>query len=999
MHDDRVKQQGCKLSLEESTRGEARGAQGKISNPHGRGIDPSRFPIPEDSQHAKSLLKSLDDRCVTLAQKPSIHPALLSVFAHSPYLSGLIIRYPEDVLDVLHHGPEQGLEKIIQQVQTMADDTDFDHSAVALREYKKRIALMIALADMADYWTLEHVMTALSQFADAVIDKGVRVLIHRAAGDADKARLLLASYTVLAVGKLGGGELNYSSDIDIIALFDESKAQKALKEPAAVFFSRLTRDLVRLFEHRTAEGYVFRVDLRLRPDPLSSALAVSMDGAESYYETVGQNWERAALIKARPVAGSRTLGEAFLQFLRPFIWRRSLDFAAIRDIQSIKRQMDARHCPSDGDDPLHGWNLKLGRGGIREIEFFVQIQQLIYGGHYPELRTSSTCDGLRVLATLDRIDVKTRDRLIRAYQFLRRVEHRVQMEQDHQTHILPSDDDSMKRLARFTGYRSTAGFERALRQHRQAVAEIYRGLFREAEPLGAGGSLVFTGVDDHPETLKTLGDMGFDDPKSMVHAIRRWHHGRDPATRSERARQLLTELTPTLLEAFAETADPGAAFRGFDHFLSQLPAGVELFSLLSARHTLISFLATIMGNAPRLAERLARRPVLLDQVILPGFSDPLPPRSVLEKELHDQLTQGRDFQDRLDIARRWAKDRKFRVSSQLLSHTLDALEVMPTLSNLADVLLHNLYPWVHDAFCRQYGDVADQGLAVIAMGKYGGREMRAASDLDIVMITGSDGHQVTENTDLPPSLYFARLAQRFINALSAHTAEGELYTIDTRLRPLGSGSAITSSLDAFERYHRESAWSVEHMALTRARVVLAPPRLKKSVEDMIRSILCRRRDPEQLAQDLRAIRVRIADEHSSVNPEDDPQALWNVKHRRGGLIDAEFLVQYWQLVHAHDHPAILSTNTLDALGHCHDAGLVEANEAKDLRDAIILWHRLESVLRLCLRSNLTPHEASAGLKDILSKAGHVADFVTLNDRMRHCAARVRSIFDARIAHG
>ncbi len=1019
-------------------------------------IDSARVPRPMHMPRAKQSLALLPPASADLATDPAIRPTMLCVFDHSPYLRSLICRHPETVRQLFTDGPKSVLRQIMGAVSALPPDTPKRSAMAALRQSKQRAAIAIALADISKIWALDDVTLALSLFAEAVLDKAVSILCRDIADSDEQATFLRDCYVLLAVGKLGGGELNYSSDVDVIALFDippddapndapndthgagKKRHYPDIKGQAPMLFSRLTRDLVRLIEQRTDDGYVLRVDLRLRPDPLSSNLCVSLDGALSYYESVGQNWERAAMIKARPIAGNRELGRRFIDHLQPFIWRRNLDFAAIRDIQSIKRQIDAsrpvtgrgtgmgigggtgmgtgrgtgggmggsvsgREGPvpatmdKNGDaapSPLSGWDVKLGQGGIREIEFFVQTQQLIYGGHYPDLRVSSTCEGLRQLVKLERIDRTAYNRMLEAYHFFRHLEHRLQMINDCQTHRLPTTLPQIENLARFLGFGSRAAFERRCHRHRDRVQTIYRALFRRSEPLGASGSLVFTGVDDHPETVATLAKMGFSDPAHIGATIRRWHHGCYPSTRSEHSRQLLTELIPGLLEAFSDSADPHTAFTGFDRFLSLLPAGVALFSLFSARPVLIRFLASIMGNAPRLAERLARRPLLFDQVILPGFSDPLPTFQAMAADLDRRLADSEDFPHRLDVARIWGKDHKFRLNVHLLFDRIDAIEAMPVYSDLADVLLQGLFPWLEKEFIRQYGVIEGHSLAIVGMGKYGGREMRAASDLDILMIYGPDETKHKGNaSDLPDSLYFVRLSQRFINAVSAHTAEGELYTVDGRLRPLGRGSAIACGLDAFCRYHRESAWGVEHMALTRFRIVIAPPALRRSLTHHIRQILCLPRDREKLAVGALDTRTKMVAEHGGPSPDDrDGKSLLKVKHMRGGITDIEFIVQYWQLIHAHRHPRVLSCNTLDAIRRLAGAGCIDRDDAEALSEALTLWHRLEALIRLCLRSDFAPADAPPGLKNLISTAARVKDSADLTDTIRQRAAAVREIF-------
>ena len=611
--------------------------------------------------------------------------------------------------------------------------------------------------------------------------------------------------------------LNYSSDIDLILFFDLAKSRVITRDGLQPFFSRLARDLVRILEERTADGYVFRTDLRLRPDPGSTPPAMSIAAAITYYETVGQNWERAALIKARPVAGDRAAGERLLRELNPFIWRKHLDFAAIQDIHSIKRQINAYR--GGGRIAVEGHDIKIGRGGIREIEFFAQTQQLIWGGRMPELRVRGTCEALRRLAETGRIDPKVATTLIADYRFLRRLEHRLQMVDDAQTHRLPDNRDGIARVATFLGYRSAEAFSADLTAHLGSVERHYAELFEQAPSLAGPGNLVFTGSEDDPDTLATLSRLGFARPADVAALVRSWHHGRMRATRSQRAREILTELVPELLRIFGATSHPDEALRRFDQFLTRLAAGVQLFSLFQGNPGLLALVADVMAGAPRLADQLAQRPALLDAVLTREFSAALPERPVLAADLDRMVAGVDDFADILDVLRRWAGERRFQVGVQLLRRSIDGEAAGKAFADIAEVALAALVPAVEHDFARRHGRVPGGAFAVIGMGRLGSREMTLASDLDLILIydapadsVGSDGAQ-----PLASSAYYARLSQRLIGAITAPTAEGPLYAVDMRLRPSGSSGPIASSLESFDRYQRDAAWTWEHMALTRAR--------------------------------------------------------------------------------------------------------------------------------------------------------------------------------------
>ena len=639
------------------------------------------------------------------AEDPAGRRLLDAVFGNSPYLTQICAGEVGFSCELLHGGPDAAFERVMGDLDgTRGCELGRDRLAALLRTRKRRVALTVALADIAGAWDLKRVTGALSDFAEAALRLASGHVL-RAAAEAGAFRLADSGnpekdsgLVVLGLGKLGGRELNYSSDIDLIVLYDTDRVRDGDADSLQGHFVRLTRDLVRLMEERSRDGYVFRSDLRLRPDPGSTPLAISVLAALTYYESIGQNWERAALIKARPVAGDREAGDAFLKRLSPFIWRKNLDFAAIRDIHSIKRQINA--AKGGGTFAVAGHNIKLGRGGIREIEFFVQTQQLIWGGREPSLRASATTQSLSSLAESGRIAEDTAEQMTDAYRFLRRVEHRLQMINDEQTHTLPADGEGLGALAVFLGYADEGAFARDLTAHLRRVETHYAELFEDSPALSVPGTgnLMFTGVDADPDTIKTLKRLGFEKPETVDSVVRDWHHGRYRATHSTRARELLTELMPALLEALAMTARPDDAFLVFDEFLSRLPVGVQLFSMFYSKPYLLDLLAVIMGATPRLARHLSRRPTVFESVFSPGFFDAPPGTDGLSGELSRLLAGARDTEDVLDCSRRWANDRRFQVGVQSLMGRLAPRPAARALSAIAKAAVQCLLASEEDAF-------------------------------------------------------------------------------------------------------------------------------------------------------------------------------------------------------------------------------------------------------------------------------------------------------------
>ncbi len=918
-----------------------------------------------------------------------------AVFGNSPYLGDCLLKEPAFFCDLVATGPETAASQLQNWLhEETVGLTDEATLKCLLRVAKRRAALLVGLADIAGLWPTEEVMRVLSDFADMTLRVTVDVLLRGAAKDGKLALAkpenpaLDSGFIVLAMGKLGAHELNYSSDVDLIVLYEAEHVRFLGDGNMQRFFERFTRAFVTILEERTKDGYVFRTDLRLRPDPGATPIALSVAAAESYYESAGQNWERAAFIKARPVAGDIKAGSKFLEGLRPFLWRKSLDFAAIQDIHSIKRQIETHR--GGHAIAFAGHNVKLGRGGIREIELFTQTQQLIWGGREPKLRARKTCAALRELADAGRIEKTTAKELTESYFYLRRVEHRLQMIDDKQTHTLPKDADALCEIAIFLGHNDTNAFEAEINRHLTRVVGHSASLFEEAPALGTKeGKLVFTGGENDPETLETLERMGFQDASNAASVIRAWHHGRYRATRAERARQILTELMPTLLKAFAKTVNPNAALMKFDEFLSKLPAGVSLFSLFQANPLLLDLVAEIMGSMPSLADSLSRHPITLDAVLEEGFFDPPPPKARLEEGLEEALQQARDFQDVLDISRRWTNDWKFRIGVQVLRNQLPSDEAGLPLSDIADTVVTALLAHVEKEIETRHGKFPGNGMAIIAMGKLGGRELTFQSDLDLVCIydvpkdaTLSDG-----NRALSPSHYFTRLTQALNSALTSLTGEGRLYETDMRLRPSGEAGPLAISLTAFEKYFHDTAWTWEFQALTRARMIAGPKVLCAAAEKVIDTALHRARPQETLIRDIADMRERIARQRPGKN-------FWDLKDRPGGLIDVEFLCQYLALSHVARPPEIRSTNTLITLKRMRDAGILAPETIEGLIEASRFWNRLIGLLRLSFDGPFEESELPEGLRQALIRSVSCKDFDHLKIRIEETAKSVRRQFDA-----
>ena len=931
-------------------------------------------------------------------EREPVRLLLAGVFAGSPYLRSLITRDLMRLQDLLCAPPDTSMGRLQDKAAAELEAAaDMPAAMRAVRVFKSGAALLIALCDLGGVWPVMTVTSALTKTADSALQGCVRFLFRQAVARGDWIGAggplpeTTSGYIVLAMGKHGAYELNYSSDIDLIVFFDAGRSRVRDGLDIQTFFVRLTRDLVRLMDERTADGYVFRTDLRLRPDAGATQIALSTDAAMIYYESVGQNWERAALIKARPVAGDIEAGEALLTDLAPFIWRKYLDFAAIADVHAMKRQIHAHR--GFGDIAVPGHNVKLGPGGIREIEFFAQTQQLIAGGRQRDLRVRDTLSALKGLTARGWIKDQVRASLDSAYCYLRTIEHRIQMVADEQTHDVPDQPQDLERFAHFAGYETVPDFAQDYTRVLETVQGHYQALFEDSPELSsASANMVFAGETDDPDTVAALTKMGFSQPSSVLAGVRGWHHGRYAAVRSPRARERLTEVQPILIAALGATADPDLAFSGFDRFVASLPEGVQLFSLLRANPNLLRLVADIMGTAPRLANILARRRRLLDAVLDPRTFGALTERVDLEAVIAAETPIGAEFQDVLDRARAVGQEQAFLIGVRVLTGTIHAGQAGNAYAMLAECLIARLQEAVETEMIRAHGRVPGGAAAIVAMGKLGGHEMTATSDLDLILVYDFDEAALQSDGPRPlaPSHYYARLTQRLVAALSAPTAEGLLYDVVMRLRPSGQKGPVATQLSSFAAYQAQEAWTWEHLALTRARAVTGPAHLRQKADAIIHDTLVRPRDQAKTVADVLDMRRLIAAEKGTQN-------IWDLKQVRGGLVDLEFIAQYLQLVHAHAHPDVLDQNTLAVFQKLGVAGVLSATDAETLKQASRLQHNLGQILRLCLEGPFDPASAPVGLKQQLALAGHMPDFASLDRHLSQTLDVVHGLFDKLVA--
>ena len=833
--------------------------------------------------------------------------AIARAQAHAPFLRGLIARRPE-VIDAVR---KSGVSAAIAQAAEAAADEPVGR---ALRRERQAVALGVALGDLAGLIALDEVMALLSRFADRALDRAIRAAIEeRTPGAAPMG------FAALALGKHGSRELNYSSDIDPILIFDPATLPLRPREDAGEAAVRIARRVIELLQHQDADGYVLRVDLRLRPASEATPLAIPYEAALGHYESSALPWERAAFIRARAAAGDVALGQHFLDQLRPFVWRRSLDFGAIAELRGLSHRIRDSH--AQAQVPGAGYDVKRGRGGIREIEFFAQIHQLIHGGREPALRAPATLDALAALAAAGRIEPGEAACLAETYRLLRNVEHRLQMVEDRQTHRLPTDPAALEGVAQLDGVEDAAAFVARIAEASGQAGRIYDALDGEAAPR----------LPSEPEPLAAaLAREGYADPAAAARRIEGWREGRVPALRSAAAQTALETVLPRLVPALGAAADANAAINRFDDLLRGLPSAINLFRLLDARPGLLERLAAILAHAPALAAALGRRAELLDGLIdatalaLPGDVATL----AAEFEAGER---GDDYQALLDRVRVRVGERRFALGVQLIEGAAQPAAVAAGYARVAEGAIEALARATVAEFEAAHGRVPGGELAILAFGRFGGGEMTHASDLDLVFLftgdfaTDSDGAR-----PLGATQYFNRLAQRVTAALSVPTAAGPLYDVDTRLRPSGAQGLLAVSLDSFRRYQAESAWTWEHMALTRARPVFGSASARAEAAAIVAETLARPREDAVLTADV----VRMRGEIARHKP---PASGFDVKLIDGGLVDAEFTVQLLQLRHR------------TGLDPRIDRAIAALIEAEVLAPAMADAHRLLAAMLVTLR--------------------------------------------------
>jgi glutamate-ammonia-ligase adenylyltransferase len=899
-----------------------------------------RVPRPFDSERGSDAARAVPE--VTGDLRVLIQGAA----GCSPYLAGLIHKEAQWLPQALE-APDDALLALM-----VPPDPDVPDLKPRLRRAKRRVALLAGLADLAGAWSLEQVTTALTRLADMACNAALSAALAAQAKRGNLPKTDVGLF-VLAMGKMGADELNYSSDIDLICLFDETRHAPDDFPQVRRACVKAVQDMCATLSDLTEDGYVFRTDLRLRPDPAVNPVVLSVGAAERYYESLGRTWERAAFIKARSCAGDIAAGDAFLDILSPFVWRRHLDFAAVQDAHDMRLAIRA-HKGTGGPITLPGHNMKLGRGGIREIEFFTQTRQLIAGGRDPDLRARGTVSGLKQLAEKKWLPHDLSARLTDHYRFARTVEHRVQMVGDAQTHSLPRSDEGFDRLAAMMDLDRTT-LEDKLRSRLVEVHGETEGFFAP-NPTAA--------------VPKSLGIY----PAMQA----RWRSY--PALRSSRAAALFERIEPILIARLSDTAKPTEAIAAFDGFLSGLPAGVQLFSLFEANPSLVDLLIDIVGTSPALAHYLSRNASVLDAVIGGSFFASWPGKTGLQTDAAARLAAEDDYEAKLDVIRIWVKEWHFRIGVHHLRGLTDALEAGVQYADLARAALSALWPEVQANFARRYGPPPGKGAVILGMGSLGAGLLTPQSDLDLIVIYDP---QNVEQSDGPRSLltrpYYARLTQAMITAVTTQTAQGRLYEADMRLRPSGSQGPVATSWASFQSYHEKDAWLWEHLALSRATCIAGPPNLMQDIENLRQSIIARPRNVASVCSDLRDMRDRIAVAKS-------PSGVWDAKMGPGRMQDIELLSQAG-LVLCGSPKRDVKTGLECAVA----AGLFGASDAAALIHFYATLWRVQMATRLLSTGEITAQDVGAGGQAILMRAVGTQTIQDAQEQLTVLCARAAKI--------
>jgi len=874
---------------------------------------------------------------------------VINFFGYCELLTQHALKYPDQLRSALEKSeqapPDQNL--IAQELEKrLAGANSFEELSRSLRAFKNEQYLRLAVAELSVPDRLDREIKEVSWIAEAGLELGLARLLrlHREKKIPGAADFPEAPICVLGMGKLGGGELNFSSDIDLIYICPNPAGEA--EETRQGKLAALAEQLTRLLSEITEQGFIFRVDLRLRPGGDAGPLVNSFDAALDYYLNFGRNWERAAFIRARPLAGNVELGKKFLAELDRFIFRRNHDFASFEDLKQLKVRIDREARKQAGQDGFAGYDLKLGPGGIREIEFFSQALQLIYAGKHPQLKIGNTMQALQKLKELNLAKEKDVEDLSRAWHFLRQVEHRVQLKNLRQDHRIPKNKRGQETLARSFGFLGKDGREKfaaELKRHSQTVAEIFSGLFGEEPEDRPSIAAGFLSWDAQPEELAgNFKQMGFAEPDLAAES---WLRILAPLRRAERAPKLLAVVLPRLLQEIAASSEPDLALLQLERFLAKTGASAAFLSLLKDHPAVHKLLTELFSTSEFLGNLFISYPELLDELVSPHALAERSP-SELEAELETDLHSAADYEDKLSRLRLFQKLELLRTGLKDLSGQLEIQALEQKLTTLAEIILEQSYKVSWDELVGRHGRPGRDetgghaGLLVLGLGKLGSREMSWASDLDLIFIYqgqgATDGKQPLEVHE-----FFIRLCQKIISTLQTPTAQGLLYAADTRLRPSGTHGPLVVSVDSFEEYHRAESQVWEKQALIKARPLIDGAGIRDKVMAQIEKGIYQGNDPSRLKQEMRRLLARVKDELAGEN-----ENLYDIKFGGGGEMELDYIVQFLQLMNGGERPELRAGGTWAALDALKQLEIITGPEYLSLKDALWFYRRLGSRMRI-----------------------------------------------------
>lgn len=890
------------------------------------------------------IVDAADHAGIDMGDRYALKPAL-PVLAYSEFVTRICSREPALLLQCLANTAPLPCTYPQLLSDTLSGAHD-DHSAKArLRQLRNREMVRIAWVDLSGQCAIDNVLAATSALAEAIIDGTLAHLYTQMCtqwGTPRNAGGQTQQLVVLGMGKLGGGELNFSSDIDLIFAFaDNGQCDGGKALDNREFFTRLGQRLITMLNDISADGFVYRVDMRLRPFGDVGPLAVSFDALENYFQTHGREWERYAMVKARVVAGDQQAGSQLLSILKPFIYRRYMDYGAIESLRELKIKI-AGEVARKG---MQG-NIKLGPGGIREIEFIAQVFQLIHGGQNAALQTRSLIDAVEHVSNAGHLQPHQAATLLSAYRFLRRLENRLQMHNDEQIHSLPASAEARVSLALSMGFTGIADFGQALSRHTEAVEQLFQSVFK-VDTVQAGTPSELTAVWQNSDTdstaIATLTRVGFHHPQQAFDSLQTLKRSRFYHNLSTRARTRLDALLPRALGHVVEQDNPDVTLRRLLGLLRAIAGrSVYLAMLLEVPASLVHLIDLLSASA-WVAEFVTRHPLVIDELLDPSPPAQCPDYTGLENMARQSLQRLPDngLGERMDALRRYQQTQMLRIVSADLDGVFTVTEVSEHLSCLAQALLQVASDVTWDELvarygrptCRVNGQLRRPGFGIVAYGKLGGMELGYGSDLDIVFLHESEGSQ--QQTDgaqvVDNAVFFARLAQKLVHFISTLTPAGVLYDVDTRLRPNGASGLLVSRIDAFAEYQLKQAWTWEHQALVRARMVVGSRRLQQRFAAIRQQVLQLPRDRRQLGHDVAAMRKRMFDQLCKGN-----ERLFDIKQDRGGVADIEFMVQYLVLAWVQQYPVLAQyTDNLRLLEFIGTQQIIEREQAEKLAQSYL----------------------------------------------------------------